>query len=338
MRTRAPNSSGRWGGRRRMSGLVWFAGQTETGSARQNGTDHGRLTGTWSASWRGNSGEGAAIAICARDAAELEAARRGLSDCGVQALTFVCDITDPLQVQTMLDKATRQLGSIDVLVNNAGLIQVGPLSEMTIEDFQRAMNVIFWGTLYTTLAVLPAMRERRTGSIVNVTSIGGKASGPHLLPYSCAKFAAVALSEGLRSELAPEGIRVTTIVPGLMRTGSHLHAEFKGKYAQEYAWFSAGAGSALISISAERAARSIVRATVCGDAEKILSIPAELLSGLHAGFPELTAGVLTVVSRLLPSAEAHSPAQSRTGAEVHAKLNSRLWEAVIRPGQEAASL
>ena len=190
----------------------------------------------------------------------------------------------------MVAEAERKLGRIDILVNNAGLIQVGPFSEMTVLDFERTMDVIFWGSLYTTMAVLPSMRERGTGSIVNITSIGGKVSIPHLLPYSCAKFATVALSEGLRTELAPEGIRVTTIVPGLMRTGSHLKAEFKGQHAREYAWFSAGAGTSLVSISAERAARSIVRAAVRGDSEKILSFPAELLGHLHPLFPSLAVG------------------------------------------------
>jgi short-subunit dehydrogenase len=107
----------------------------------------------------------------------------------------------------------QRVGLIDVLVNNAGLIRVGPFAAMTLDDFQQTMDVMFWGPLHTTLAVLPSMRERKQGSIVNIVSIGGKVGVPHLLPYSCAKFALVALSEGLRAELAPDGIRVTTIVP-----------------------------------------------------------------------------------------------------------------------------
>ena len=133
----------------------------------------------------------------------------------------------------MVAEAAELLGPIDVLVNNAGIITVGPFLEMDVEDFDQAMKVMFWGPLYTTLAVLPAMRARKQGSIVNITSIGGKVSVPHLLPYCCAKFAAVALSEGLRTELMPDGIRVTTIAPGLLRTGSHLNARFKGKQADE---------------------------------------------------------------------------------------------------------
>jgi len=73
-------------------------------------------------------------------------------------------------------------------VNNAGEIQVGPIHTMTVKDFEDAMNVMFWGTVFTTLAVLPHMRQRGDGRIVNVTSVGAKVSVPHLVPYSCAKF------------------------------------------------------------------------------------------------------------------------------------------------------
>ena len=160
---------------------------------------------------------------------------------------------------------TERFGRMDVLVNNAGIISVGPAQAMTRQDFAEAMDVDFWGTLNPILAVLPQMRERRGGRIVNITSIGGKVSVPHLLPYSCAKFAATALSEGLRAELARDGIVVTTIVPGLLRTGSYDQALFKGDHAGEYDWFSVSDNLPGQSISAERAAREIVRATRRGE-------------------------------------------------------------------------
>jgi short-subunit dehydrogenase len=272
------------------------------------------------------------IAICARDEAELNRAQQDLTERNIPTQTAVCDVTDQGQVEAMI----RRIGAVDVLVNNAGLIRVGPFSDMTLTDFEQAMDVMFWGSLYTTMAVFPAMRERKQGSIVNITSIGGKVSVPHLLPYSCAKFAAVALSEGLRAELAPDGIRVTTIVPGLMRTGSHLKAEFKGKHKLEYIWFSAGAGTSVVSISAEDAARSIVRATIRGDAEKILSLPAQLLARAHALYPELSLRMLSIVNRLLPSASGNLTNSILRGAEVQSQLNSGFWSAMIEPGQMAA--
>jgi NAD(P)-dependent dehydrogenase (short-subunit alcohol dehydrogenase family) len=278
---------------------------------------------------------GAIVAICARDRAELDRAHRDLSARGVRAHTFVCDITDRNQVQAMVAAAVGRLGPIDLLVNNAGIIKVAPFSEMTVEDFEEAMQVMFWGMLYTTLAVLPGMRARKQGAIVNITSIGGKVSVPHLLPYCCAKFAAVALSEGLRTELAPAGIRVTTIAPGLLRTGSHLNAVFKGRQSREYTWFAAGAATPLVSISAERAARSIVRAAVRGTGEKVLSVPAELAARLVGLAPGLSGELLTLVNRALP-AETGGRTAECTGHDVEATMNSRLWKAVTRFGQRAA--
>src|SRR6185369_6660508 len=131
------------------------------------------------------------------------------------------------QVAAMVSQVNERLGGIDVLVNNAGIISVGPIESQTIEDFREAMDVMFWGHVNTILAVLPQMQRRRSGWIGNVSSIGGKISVPHLVPYSCAKFASVGLSEGLTAELAKDGINVTTIVPGLMRTGAHINAYFK---------------------------------------------------------------------------------------------------------------
>ncbi|MEJ7710408.1 MAG: SDR family oxidoreductase [Pyrinomonadaceae bacterium] len=140
----------------------------------------------------------------------------------------------------MVQRVTETLGGIDVLINNAGLIQVGPLEVMTLEDYEEAMRTHFWAPLYTILAVLPQMRRRQEGRIVNISSIGGKIAVPHLVPYSASKFALVGLSTGLRTELAKDKIVVTTVSPGLIRTGSPRNATFKGKHREEYAWFSIG--------------------------------------------------------------------------------------------------
>jgi short-subunit dehydrogenase len=159
---------------------------------------------------------------------------------------------------------------------------------------------MFWGMLYPILAVAPGMMARRQGRIVNITSIGGKVSIPHLLPYSCAKFAAVGLSEGLSAELAQYGIRVTTVAPGLMRTGSHLQAEFKGQPNKEFTTFSLMASLPMISMDARRAARQIVSATKRGATECTLSIPATLLAFFHGLWPGPTVQMLGAVNRFLP--------------------------------------
>ncbi len=243
---------------------------------------------------------GAKLVICARDQGELDWAREDLTRLGCEVHTVICDITVQDEVQRMVNQALERFGRIDVLINNAGIITVGPMQTQTLTDYQESMDVMFWGAVYPTLAVLPHMLARRSGRIANITSIGGKVSVPHLLPYCCAKFAVVGFSEGLRAELARENIQVTTIVPGLMRTGSHVNAYFKGNNQAEYTWFSLGATLPVVSIDARRAARKIVNAIRRGDAELIITPQAKLLARAHGVFPGITSDVLGLVNRFLP--------------------------------------
>src|SRR6185436_12801844 len=185
--------------------------------------------------------------------------------------------TNRHDVMAMVANVYTQVGTIDVLVNNAGVIQVGPLEVMMHEDFELAMKAHFWGPLYTTMAVLPSMRQRKSGRIVNISSIGGKVSVPHLVPYSASKFALVGLSKGMRAELMKDGIKVTTVCPGLMRTGSPRNADFKGQHQLEYAWFSISDALPLLTVSAENAARQVVNACKRGQSELVISVPAKIV-------------------------------------------------------------
>ena len=246
---------------------------------------------------------GCRVAICARDETELENARRDLAGRGADVLASVCDVADREQVEDMVQWVSERFGRIDVLVNNAGIIQVGPMETMTLEDYRNAMAVMFWGGVYCTLAVLPQMRARGEGRIVNITSIGGKVAIPHLLSYSAAKFAIRGFSEGAHAELAKDGIVVTTIVPGLMRTGSPVNAFFKGRKGLEYTWFSLGDATPLTAMHAERAARRIVEATRKGEAEVTLTWQARLLGLLHDLMPGAMPEFLGLVNRVLPGAD-----------------------------------
>jgi short-subunit dehydrogenase len=203
----------------------------------------------------------------------------------------------------MVRRAIQHFGRVDILVNNAGVIQVGPIKSQTLADFEEAMQIMFWGVVHPTLSVLPHLLERRSGRIANITSIGGKISVPHLLPYSCAKFAAVGFSEGLHAELARDGITVTTVVPGLMRTGSHVNAYFKGDHATEYNMFALSATSPLTAMSGHRAAKKIVRAIRLGRAEVILTPQAKLAALIHGIAPGQTSNLMSLVHRLLPGAD-----------------------------------
>jgi len=245
----------------------------------------------------------AKVAICARDAEELVRARQCIErETQVTVSTFVCDVSNRAQVENTVRQVQEQFGAIDVLVNNAGVTSVGPVENQTIADFEETMQVNFWSQVYATLAALPEMRRRGEARIVNITSIGGKVSMPHMLPYCCSKFAAVAFSEGLRAELAHTGVKVVTVAPGLMRTGSHINADFKGKHSQEFTWFSLSGTNPIMSISVSRAARQIADATVRGRAELIITWQAELLARIHGIAPGLTTELLGLVSRTLPSA------------------------------------
>src|SRR5436309_14774095 len=206
------------------------------------------------------------------------------------------------EAEAAIRKVEQQFGPVDVLDNNAGTISVGPIETMTIDDYRSSINTHFWGPYFTTMAVLPKMQRRQFGRIVNISSIGGKISVPHLLPYSVGKFALTGFSEGLRSALLKDNIYVTTVCPGLMRTGSPRNALFKGDNEAEYAWFSISDALPVLSINAERAARTIVRACVRGQAEVVLSLPAKVAVKFNGLFPSVSSSLMALANRFLPSA------------------------------------
>jgi short-subunit dehydrogenase len=246
--------------------------------------------------------EGARLVLCARDETELQRAQTDVESFGGEVMTVPCDVTNKQSVTEMIERVNSRFGGVDVLVNNAGVIQVGPIEVMTPEDFELTMQAHFWGPLNTILAVLPSMRAKKSGRIVNISSIGGKVSVPHLVPYSASKFALVGLSKGLRTELMKDGIKVTTVCPGLMRTGSPRNADFKGKHHLEYAWFSISDALPLLTVSAENAARQIVRACKRGQAELVISVPAKVAVLFESLFPEAMSQILAVVNQVLPDA------------------------------------
>lgn len=244
--------------------------------------------------------QGARVVICGRNPDTLTDAATSIRQHGGDVLAIPCDVADQVAVERMIALATSHFGPIDVLINNAGTIIIGPLEAQTVDDFAECMNVMFWGVLYPTLTVLPQMRARGSGRIVNITSIGGKVPVSYLLPYDCAKHAATGLSEGLRVELAKDGILVTTVVPGLMRTGSYVNAFYKGRNRIEYSAFSVLANLPLFTMDADRAARQIITAARRGDPELIITWSAQLLAKANGVMPGLTTDTLALVNRVLP--------------------------------------
>jgi len=276
---------------------------------------------------------GARVVIAARDAEELAKAAAALSAEGIRCTYQVCDFRDQDNVAALVRDVEATVGPVDVLVNNAGVIQVGPAAGVTIADIENAMQTMFWGIVYATTAVLDGMKRRRSGRVVNITSIGGKVSVPHLLPYSTAKFAAVGYSEGLRAELAGTGVGAVTVVPGLMRTGSFLNAQFKGDAADEYAWFGLAASLPGLSIGAGAAARRIVRATVNNEPELILSAPANLIARAHGLAPGLTTYLFALTNRLLPKSTSQ---RMMSGRQVARETESKVLRTAMQLGHKAA--
>ncbi|MDP9253441.1 MAG: SDR family oxidoreductase [Verrucomicrobiota bacterium] len=269
--------------------------------------------------------EGGRVALLARDARELHRARDELSKEGGEAITIVCDLLDRGQAEAAIEEVIDRFGGVDVLINNAGIIEVGPLSHMKREDFEKSMNLHFWAPFTLIWKVVPHMRRRGGGRIVNISSIGGKMAVPHLAPYCASKFALVGLSDSMRAELALDDILVTTVTPGLMRTGSHVNARFKGHHAAEYTWFSVSASFPLGSIDAEHAAKRIVEACRQGQPALIIPLAARVGITSNALFPNLTGRVMKLVNRLLPRATDSSGDELRSGWQSRASLSERGW-------------
>ncbi|HEY1987741.1 MAG TPA: SDR family NAD(P)-dependent oxidoreductase [Terracidiphilus sp.] len=249
---------------------------------------------------------GARIVLTARDQDELDRARSALLErYGFggpdQVMVVPADLRKQEDAAYLVHRVTEAWGQIDVLVNNAGIITVGPIENQTAQDFRDVMDTNFFSGVHCTLAVLPQMLHRKGGTIVNIASIGGKVAVPHLLPYTASKFAAVGFSEGLNAELRDKGVHVLTVCPGLMRTGSHVNALFSGDAQREYRWFSMGASTPIASTSARSAARKIVRAVVSRATEIAITPQAIAAARLGNLSPELTGAVMSMMNRLLPS-------------------------------------
>ena len=268
--------------------------------------------------------EGANLAILARDVEELDQPRHEL---GGRTLTVPCDLAQPAEIKTAVAVVAQRFGRIDAVFNVAGMIQAGPLQNMLPQDFEEEMQLHFWGNFHVIWETLPFLRRQRGARIVNVASIGGKIAIPHLAPYSASKFALVGLSNALGIELAREGIRVTTVAPGLLRTGSHVNAKFKGQHAKEFNWFSTSDNLPGVSVSAEYAARQIVEAARRG--QPSLTFPGQMRAAeiAQAVFPNLTARVLALVNRWLLPAPGTAPDayEARPGHEVRSPELTPGW-------------
>jgi short-subunit dehydrogenase len=278
--------------------------------------------------------KGARVVICARDPEELEIARQDVESHGGEVLAIACDLAQRDEVKRLVEQAIDHFGRIDVLINNAGTIAVGPIEAMKLDAYHAAMDNIFWAAVHTAYYVVPHMQRQGGGRIVNISSIGGKVGVPHLAPYCAGKFAVTGWSRALRGELMKDRIVVTTICPGLMRTGSPRNAEFKGQNKLEYAWFKISDSLPVLSMSAEHAASEILSATQRGAVEVVLGMPAKIAVVVDQFFPEISGDLAAVAGKLLP-AMGGIGTESRRGAESESPASeSFLTSTTDRAAQE----
>ena len=227
----------------------------------------------------------------------------------------VCDIGDREQVQEAVDFVIRERGRVDVLINNAGVIHVGPFENTPARALEKNLDVYVRAPFWLTKAVVPHMRRQGRGRIVNISSVAGVTAIPHLAAYSAAKSAETGLSDAVRAELERDNIRVTTVIPGLLRTGSYENALYTGDRGREFSRFSFSGALPLLSYNAEKAARRIVEACRYGDPVLVLSLQARLLRLANALFPGMTARVMKLAARALPAPETRTngTAEDRRG-------------------------
>ena len=173
------------------------------------------------------------IVLAARRAEPLTEVAQEVQTLGQTALSVPTDVRDPDQVNKLVQKALEHYGTIDVLVNNAGIYVSGPVEHFSLSDWHQTLDTNFWGYVHTIQALLPHFLERGTGTIVNVSSIGGKVPVPYLVPYSASKFAVTGLTEAMHSELKPKGIHVCGIYPSLIKSSFMDRAIFRGKDEQD---------------------------------------------------------------------------------------------------------
>src|SRR5256885_16326934 len=261
---------------------------------------------------------GGKVALVARDAEELSSAKTDLDRFDTEVLTIQCDLLETAQIQSAVQQTLQRFGKVDILINNAGIIEIGPVEHMQLKDFDRAMRLHFWAPYILYFLVAPQMRANG-GRIVNISSIGGRIAVPHMAPYSASKFALTGFSDTIRAELARADIFVTTVTPGLMPTGSHIHANFKGDHAAEYSWFNGSRKIPFASISMERAARKILSACQRGKPALVMPCSAYFIVAANALFPSLTARVMKIMNRSMPPRVSKSGDEARSGAEVRGK-------------------
>jgi len=177
--------------------------------------------------------QGYDLVLSARQAETLEATAAEVRAIGTKVLTVTCDVSKEAEVNNLISKALEYFGSIDVLINNAGVCMTGPIENTSMDDWKRVIDVNLWGYIHTIHSLLPHFLVRSAGTIINVGSIGGKLPLPEMTVYCTSKYAITGLTETLRLELKPKGIHVGAVHPSATNSNFMERAQFRGSSEQE---------------------------------------------------------------------------------------------------------
>jgi clavulanate-9-aldehyde reducatase len=164
------------------------------------------------------AGAGAAVAVAGRREDRLEALAKRIEDDGGRALAVPTDVSDETQAQALIERTVSELGGLNILVNNAGVMLLGPVQDADLDEWRTMVNANVFGVLYCTHAALPVMREAGGGDIVNVSSTAGRQANLGSAVYNLTKFGVNGFTEGLRQEALHIGVRVSVVEPGMVAT------------------------------------------------------------------------------------------------------------------------
>lgn len=178
----------------------------------------GASSGMGEAAAKHLSALGATVVLGARRADKIEKLAREIHDQGGKALAIAMDVTQRDQVKKLVDLAVEQFGRVDVILNNAGIMPLSPMDRLNVDEWDRMIDVNIKGVLNGIAAVLPYMKEQKSGQIINTSSVAGHKVFTGSAVYSATKFAVRALTEGLRMEVKPYNIRTTIVCPGAVKT------------------------------------------------------------------------------------------------------------------------
>jgi NADP-dependent 3-hydroxy acid dehydrogenase YdfG len=179
---------------------------------------------------------GAAVALAARRAERIDALARQIVEQGGRAIAVPTDVGEEAQAQAFIARAHEELGRLDVLVNNAGVMLLGPIENAPTDEWREMIHANVFGVLYCTHAALPLMHAQGSGHVVNISSVAGRIARAGSGVYNLTKIGVGAFSESLRQEAVPLGVRVTLIEPGAVSTelAGHNRPEVREQIAKRF--------------------------------------------------------------------------------------------------------